>query len=472
MRTRITPNTSTPTVTATQSLPTPTFDTGKAVTKTSQPPAQCPVENPEITPGIADIISKVHFYSLGPAVLNYLNFGGTMSKLTKPRTIYSEFWEREITFETDISQEDLTGDGIPEIILKDWVELNIFGCREGKYRTLLTIETNEPTFSHTGASLLDAQDLNRDGIPELLIMQGSCGTCVADDYRLLEWDGTTFSSILGNDGYRSPYGNIIRGVVFPEVLFVDGFPYTDPTIHPTILRDIDQNGIKELIFSGGIPSSYNSRYHCPWRVESVTLSWNGSLYVVTNWTPDAPQFRFQAVQDGDVYTSVGKYDLALESYQQAIFSDKLDSWSSERQQYERDLLSVYDPSQATPVKPGPDPVEYNMLAAYSRFKIMLLHVIQGHMPEARTVYDTLLSKFPPGTEGSIYSELAQIFWNEYQVSNDAGSACSKVVQKVNKDKTIYLGYLGNISNESGHLATDDHGWWSLRYTPMDICPFQ
>ncbi len=108
--------------------------------------------------------------------------------------------------------------------------------------------------------------------------------------------------------------------------------------------------------------SYDARYSGPWRVETITLSWNGTYYLVKDWEADQPKFSFRAVQDGDVYTRFEKYDKALESYQQAIVSSTLDSGSnSTRQEYERKYF--FDPyyEGTIPPEPASDPVESAML---------------------------------------------------------------------------------------------------------------
>jgi tetratricopeptide (TPR) repeat protein len=465
--------TSTPAPTHTIAPPTPTFDAAVVVTRTPQRPSICPIQMPGLRPDFSRDLKYDRYYRLKQTVLGFLSSGGTFEKLIEPITLYSYVWDREITFIAEAFREDLTGDGVPEIIMRDEVDFYVLGCQAGEYQTLWTIEGRVAGPIGTGAArMVDIEDINLDGIQEILISESSCGNCVDDNYHLLEWDGTAFTSLFEQQRYRSPYGAMIQDFHLPGVISIKGLSNDDPAVHPTILQDIDHNGIFKLVFSGGIPTSGIARNGGPWRVETITLSWNGSSYIVTDWEADAPKFRFQADQDGDVYTSFHNYDKALESYQQAIFNDALDSWSSTRQEYEQRYF--FDPyyDGIVPAEPAPDLVESANLVAYARFKIMLLHAIQGHLPEAQIVYETLLSKFPIGTEGSIYAELARLFWEEYQASQNTGAACSVVAQKVARDPYPYLRYLGNGAADAEHPNADIFGAWSLTYTPEDICPFE
>jgi hypothetical protein len=454
--------TSTPRPTNTPSLPTPTFNPASVVTRTPQRPAFCPIQKTWLVPDFSWSLKYDRFYSLKDAVLGFLNSGGVYKKLIEPVTLFSYVQDREITFMAEAIQQDVTGDGVPEIIMRDWKDFYVLGCQGGEYRILFSIGPNTTGFNHMVASLVATEDLNGDGVREMLIAKGRCGNCSGDDYSLVEWDGTTFSSLFLDQKYRSPYGMITQTRMEPGVVSVNGLASDDLSIHPAVLTDTDQNGIIELVLSGGIPSSYEAQYSGPWRVETVIFTWNGAQYIVTNWEADPPVFRFQAVQDGDAYTSIGSYDQAIESYQQAISDDSLDSWNATRQEYERRYHYAYYEG-IIPPEPAPDLIEYARLAAYARFRIMLLAVIQGKINEAQHAYVTLQEEYPEGTEGFIYTDLARIFWDDYQEFRQMESACSQVIQQVYSNPEPYLEYLGNSKRKT-------HGAWSLSYQPEDICP--
>jgi tetratricopeptide (TPR) repeat protein len=361
----------------------------------------------------------------------------------------------------DIDQQDITGDGIPEISLRNHDSYTILGCQGGKYI---------PLYHNDGEHhqvLLD-QDLSADGIPDLVLGENYCANCTEMEYRILAWDGRELADQIQPSEYQSPYNTISIGKngygqiqVLGSVDYINGWDAPD-------IRDVNGDDIKEILLSGGIPSGEFTNDGSPWRIETVAIGWNGTSFSVVDWSANLPLYRFQAIQDGDVYTSLGKYAEALNSYQNAIFNDRLEYWSAERMEYER-LMLTFDPTSVTnpsPTKPGPDPAEYPNLAAYAHFKIMLVHILQGHTSTAQTVYETLLNEFSVGKEGSIYADLARLFWEEYQVSQDLGAACALVTQQVASQPETYLEYLGNRED----VADELFGWWSLSYKPEDVCP--
>ncbi len=70
-----------------------------------------------------------------------------------------------------------------------------------------------------------------------------------------------------------------------------------------------------------------------------------------------------------------------------------------------------------------DSTEYPRLAAYAYYRIMLLHVMQGHESDAGTVYKTLQEKFSDDLYGKPYVEMATAFWDAYQSTHNM-SGCA------------------------------------------------
>src|SRR5262245_3692473 len=95
------------------------------------------------------------------------------------------------------------------------------------------------------------------------------------------------------------------------------------------LRDLDGDGIAELIWTGEVSPEWHGDYWAfyPQRLATHVFRWDGVNYTAQLVEYSAPQFRFQAVQDGDMYSKAGFYEKALESYQLAITSDRLKWWT-------------------------------------------------------------------------------------------------------------------------------------------------
>ncbi len=437
-----------PTRTATQ-IPTLTytlsplsFDASKVVTRTPANPASCPQSNPDVKPTFIGLLSDV-FPDLEKPILDYLNSGGTWETMLAVLD-WSSYRRTNYLFEGD-----LTGDNVPKLVIS-YGPLFVFGCKDGKYSTLLTIPVANVVTPNT-PSIVGVADMNLDGIKELIVETSVLAGWTGSTYlaQIFEWDGIQFESMV-----NSPMQDqMCMGWAWPD-------SHTVCMANADIfIKDFDGNGTKELVLSGGV--LYAGLYYNmgPWRTETQIYSWNGDTFVYFTSYFSAPEYRYQAVQDGDRAALQGNYQEALDLYQQAIFSDKLDWWSLARKKYYMDV-NVNGNKNVTP--PAPDPNEYYCLAAYARYRIMLLDVLRNYRSDAQTVYDTLQGKFPEGQAGYSYAEMAAAFWNEYQSSTNISLACSKAIN-----------YATNHSNEIlYYLGSDYHGVQDIVYKPEDICPFK
>jgi hypothetical protein len=90
---------------------------------------------------------------------------------------------------------------------------------------------------------------------------------------------------------------------------------------------------------------------------------------------------------------------------------------------------------------------------------MLLHILQGNMTEARTVYQTLQEKFPEGKEGYIFSLVAKSFWEKYNTSQSVDEACKEAIRAAEK----YQDYLHFLGSDYHNIEQD------IEYTPQDVC---
>lgn len=421
---------------------TATFDASQLITRTPAPEAQCPQENPTLIPDFSSMSQGGMYTDRSQPLLDFLNAGGT--RQTVIQTLCNSCTQPE----DGLFERDLTGDGVAELIY-GWSYVYIFGCRDGKYEMLLKAPADEFYYS---PYILAADDMNLDGVAELVFAS------VADngptlEFRIFEWNGSQFQSLIQAIEFEQP---------------VDYAPLEDPRIMD--IYDTDGNGTLELVLTGGIPRGAAYINGLPFREETWIFTWNGANFVAGYFKYAPPQYRFQAVQDGDRAALAGDYDEALDYYQQAIFSDKLEWWSEERRHYLQD--TYYDTGGTLIPSPTPDPNEYPNLAAYSRFRIMLLYILRGWLPEAQTVYDALQERFPDGKSGHAYAEMATAFWEEYMISQDVGLACDKAINFAKVHPSDTLVYLGNILDSRNITGSIFHGWQSLEYGAQGICPFK
>lgn len=347
--------------------------------------------------------------------------------------------------------EDLTNDGVRELIIRNWQEyyptITIFGCQNGKYKSLLTVGMTFE-FAEPIPRITAIQDLNHNGVKELVVDVTSSHCCTG--IMVYEWNGVKFDSLVKtwNNDYTS------GKLEYSDIAILGGVAQIGVT-------DIDGNDIYELILDGGRPS-YTGGWtgvDGPWRNQKLIYMWNGENYVWYSQEYYPPNFRFEAIQDGDLETLREDYDAALKSYQSAIFDDKLKSWTQEvwrdlSQNQDTQILS-YPDVEKMPFNQD----EYDELSAYARYRIMIIYLTQGWDIDAKTVYETLIEKYPRVNSGYPYTELATEFWNEFQSSHDPIVSCNKAITYAAKHKQI-LEPLGN------------HGLFDANYEPEDVCPFK
>jgi len=275
-------------------------------------------------------------------------------------------------------------------------------------------------------------DLNQNGIPEVLsVGDGRVGLNI----NLLEWNGETFLDLTSSE---KKFNASMTGASS------DDFE----------LMDINFDGVPELILKG----TPNSWYYPgePLRTQMDTYEWNGKTYYPSTFF-DIPQYRFQAIQDGDRLTIQGKYSKAIKLYQDAINSESLDWWSKERFETNRDAAINF----TTPTAIAPDPTEYPRLAAYAYYRIMLIQLVQSNESEATTTYNTLQQEFGNDPYARPYGEMASAFWEAYQSAHSVYDGCAAAIQYAVEHPDILT-----------PLGSDYHGWQSHIYVAADVCPFR
>jgi hypothetical protein len=424
--------TPTATITPLPTIPTftPTFDASTILPVTPAPKAECPRENPSVVAKFAtpNIYGSYENFSTAE-ILDYLNSGGTPAQLRDSGV-------------ADIV--DLTGDGVNEVGYKGFIggSYAILGCKDGKYQDFLDFSGD------VGVNLASVVDLNKNGIPEIILYD--VVHYGFDDVSVFEWDGNKFRSLINMGKYSSTDDTVIDWV---------------SATSPHKITDTNRDGLWEIVvvydvnqLCGGFGDFCDGT---PAREQTTTLGWNGQNYVVKQRNYAPAQYRFQAVQDADAVSSQKEYDKSLRFYQEAIFSDKLKGYSP---QIRDNLRAQFDAKYGTTPTPTPYPIaldEYSKLAAYAYYRIVLLHIGQGHESDANTVYNTLQQKFGGDQYGQPYVEMAVAFWKAYQSTHKMYDGCAAAIQ-----------YAAEHPEILAPLGSDYHGSQSHIYVPADVCPFR
>lgn len=420
-------------------IPKSTFDPSKAIIQTPFPPAQCPPDATGVfLPNLETLNQSQDTFE--KTILETLNSGGIKEIIA--------LLSQEQAYATAI-RADLTHDSVPELIISNRHNfpgyLSIFGCDKGQYAKMLTVNADYDY----APSILKITDMNLNGMPDLALELTTCHWCTGA--MVYEWDGKEFQSLV-RYWFIDPSRNEVD---YTTVANLDG--YSDAKI-----LDIDGNGTYEIMLQGGIPTALGDMYYNgPYRSMTIIYMWDGKYYSLYSQKYSPPAYRFQAVQDGDDASSLGNYEEALALYQDVIFSDQLKGWSVEEKENLRAQADTLYTLSPTPTTLPPHNEDYSPLAAYARYRIMLIHILNGHQNDAQVVYDAIQENFPVGNDGHPYAEMAAKFWNEYISSRDIELSCQQAINYADDHPEILL-----------PLNGPEFSFWSKSYLPFDICPFK
>ena len=258
---------------------TPTFDARTIITVTPAPKAECPKENPSLTPDLNTLFSVNPIRLVDRPALDFLNNGGA------PQKIIGAFRQHYHWLRSNIAtQQDITGDGVPELVVTDGYIVYVFGCKDNQYKTLLS-DTDDLDWMQE-IQLNTIEDMNLDGIPELLTVEYGGHTYTSIRGSIWEWNGQEFIQLLDAS--------------------------SQVPAHVTV-RDTDGNQTLDLVMDTDVPLPISSLYSylIPWRNETDIYAWSGTHFTLNRVKYSSPEFRFQALQDADRETSYGNFDKAL-----------------------------------------------------------------------------------------------------------------------------------------------------------------
>jgi hypothetical protein len=410
------------------SIPTirPTFDYSKIQTNTPAPAARCPQTYRGVAPTPA-YYDPIKMSAKPEDVLVYLNAYGPEPLIAFHQKTDGPYWTWYI-----IGYADYTNDGVRDLAFGGH-QFSIFGCQDGRYVFLYNLF---PFGTGREASIILTLDANRNAVPELLLFTDLRSQSA---YKVIEWDGNQFHTVLQ-----------------------DMWVYYSGHFEA---EDIDRDGYIEYVIYPGIGNLDLYRDSVPLRDEKIYFRWNGKEFIGYKEVFAPPEYRFQAVQDGDRALVYGEIEQALDFYRQVIYSDTLGWWSPDREQYIWNVYVTTFTNDPTPSPPTPDPVEYDNLAAYARFKLMVIYVSRGWHADAKIMFDNIQRLYPEDKVGHPYAELASVFWNEYEPSRSIAAGCLAANDFASSHEREILYYIQGAGGfASNRISYEDEPWY--------ICPFR
>lgn len=226
---------------------TTTFDAFHVITRTSAPPAQCPIKDPALTletQATPDQKLFGEFTDIEQPVLDFLNSGGTkQALLTGLEQRTSLFSPEKHSLELDV-----TGDSVPELVVS-YLWLFVFSCDNGQYDLLMKSEPGIHGVAPFSPVIVEARDMTKDGIPEIVLQKIDAINFVVEEYyQILGWDGAQLRDLVKNTNTHScegPDGHLPRE---NEMCIGDN---PRPCVGQCVrIEDIDGNGTLEFILEG------------------------------------------------------------------------------------------------------------------------------------------------------------------------------------------------------------------------------
>ena len=344
--------------------------------------------------------------------MGFLNAGGSPEELAVALLL------RELNYNGEpVIVSDVTGDGRQDILVNimnpAYPPGGIFlayTCSGGKYE--LTYSQVSPPIYHTPTVLL-IQDLNADGLVEMIVNSRSCGahTCF-EDIRILVWDGAQFQNLMAGSTEELPYPNVQ-------------------------ITDYNQDGIYSLEVTGTAIGSVGAG---PQR--DVTFMYDfdpaDGTWKFTSQANGPSSFRIHVIHDADAAMKRGEYAIASLLLEQVIADAALE---------ESGLLDWLDTA-----------LEKQVLSAYSYYKRVVAETLTGNQALAEDLLVEMHEAYD-NTPQAPFVEMAEVFSFAY-FGGGMESACDAAQAFAAENRFVILDPLG----------PSVYGYANPEYRPEDVCP--
>lgn len=408
--------------TAVSQLPTATPLTA---TPTTIPPSQTPTATPNFScpqpGGSATLEESKDFPEFSENLVAYLNQVGTIEQL--PEQL--DAWD----IKHEIFPVDMNGDGTLEVVLNTSVPFEessprdhitfILQCRDGSYQTIF--EAFWGWWHYFDYTFSD--DVNNDDNMDVVIIGGFAGSACALEPTVL----------ILNDG------EIIDASPNLEL----SFGCSDQ--NSIVIRDTDNDGIKEFIISG--PTIEHTESPPP-RIITQTFTLQNSTYGLQTLEQGPPETLVHLLDDAQKALDDGEWGLAAELYKNVAQNQSLDAFYSYN-------IAPFHMAEELGVEPD-HPQEYQQ--AFALFRLAALQTALGNTAKADWALNQLQERFPQGTPGAEFISLTLLLVNSLQQGNTPESACETILQEI----------------EQSYPQLAAHYYWGYDiawYRNETICPF-
>ncbi len=278
---------------------------------------------------------------------------------------------------------DLDGDSISEYVFSlpvpergcselgcpSYVVLFVF--EEDLFKPVYVVQGNPPhAIQMQQPRLLRVEDLNADGLLEVLLRQRYCGahTCTTS-LTVGRWDGQVWRDLAADSIHQS---------------------YTELTI-----EDRDTDGVMEFVMHGGTYGSVGAGLQRP---HTLVFDWMNGAYRLVEDIPDPSDHPYYLMLDANVALENGNWDRALNLAEQAL----------------------EDPDFSDTMFPVKD-VDRRRIITYAAVEAMLVHARRDDVAAMEAVLNRArkYAFYQPNP----YSEAAERLLSAYQDTRDPVAAC-------------------------------------------------
>lgn len=352
----------------------------------------------------------VNYPEAAGQIAAFLNQGGTPAQLDQ------DLYEAGVlSLPLGTAEADLNGDGWLDVVVSLYDPASSYSPPEG---TLLIYVCQENTFQLVyqqvsaeftgGQGLVYVQDLNGDGMTDLLTSSSTCGahTCY-EDIQLLVWSGVEFSNRLAEPSSELPY---------PE----------------TKILDPDGDGIFDLEVTasgiGSVGAGPQRGKRWIWRYQPDNGYW-----AVVEKTLLPSSYRVHVLHDALQAAREQDFNQALLGFQRVISDASLEDWG--------------DPA-----------AEQVALAAYARLQMITIFSQTGQGALAQAVYQEMAASLGSTAAEAALASLAQGFLDLVQDA-EVSAACVET-------RSLAGGYELELT---GALGTVAFGYGNPEFAIKDIC---
>jgi hypothetical protein len=250
--------------------------------------------------------------------------------------------------------------------------------------------------------LVGAGDLLGPGKGAFAYRATECGasTCV-DTVRIVAGSGGAYAPVTPADGVSMAGADVV-------------------------VKDVDGDGVSELIITGGIAGSVGGG---PQRPRTETWKFDGRAYALDSTTFGKPDYLYHAIKDADAFFVSGNYAEAASAYITAVNDKQLKIWMADKN-------------------------ERNELESYALFRAALAILQSGGDGSEALAYLDQAKAYPD----TLHAQLAKSFEAAYSAKSSVSVGCGAVRDDLDANSAEYATFW-------------DFGYSNPGFDAATVCPF-